>query len=203
MWQTAAGDRLGDVLLVNALKGKHGLDVGGLREVHAIGFDLDFGHKPRRGRVEDEGPRWEIGDPVPAPERRDYRNRDPHPGEVRAARALRRAFPDVDWLPVSSPRGVHLHALLAEVLTPEQSARLGEIVLERAGLKGHPVEVFPKLEGSTSRTCRLPLTGRSRLLSKGLTRLLYARRADDLRHFVSAKRATLAVFGLTLRDLAE
>lgn len=170
------GERLDRWQLTRALAGGSELQLLGVESSRCLVIDLDYRHDAERYK--------------PVTTASPEAKRIPLQAEVRAVRKLRRAFPNVTWHAVSSKRGVHVVALLSESAAASELHALGQRILAAAGVTG-PVEVFPTADG---RTCRLPLTGVSRLLNRSLTGPKHRKRNDDLKALLDGRRASLADF---------
>jgi hypothetical protein len=117
------------------------------------------------------------------------------------ADAVRSATPGVTWLPLATPHGLHLIAILDEPLPAADADAIGKGLLAAIG-NPQGVEAFPRTDsgGRSLRTCRLPLTGGSRLLADDLVSPRHRCRADDVRELVAMPKVSPSAFAAALLD---
>lgn len=181
--------------------GTFGLAVGGLRTIRHLVLDVDVHDLDRRLDERD----LDVDDWLD----RRRRRREGHEIISEAARpvveTLRRRFPALAPLVWRTRRGAHVLVLLEEVenvdRAHEAARALAEVVREELGEACPSIEAFPTADG---RTCRLPCTGASRLLSDDLVTLAHSRRWQDLATLTDeAPRVSLDALGLDLDDRAS
>lgn len=174
------------------LEGGHGVDLREQRSVRYVGIDIDCHDVDGSPAVADLDA-WLDDDST---SRRTRRRRERIAARARpVVEAVRAVTPGIAWLVLASPRGVHMVTLLAEPVATERAEQLARSILVRAGAPAS-VEPFPRAEAG-GRTCRLPLTGGSRLLQDDLTRFRHGRRVRDLVTLLGAPRVGVPALGDT------
>lgn len=171
------------------LAGECGLDLRDQSQIRFLGVDIDCHDLDGSQEAGDAlGIDEWLGAGKPHQRRRRLRERIAERARP-TLEAVRAATPGAEWVVLASPRGLHMVALLDEFVSAQRAAELADGVL---ALIGRPkcVETFPRVEAG-GRTCRLPLTGGSRLLADDLVRLRHGRRAADLVELLSTKRTPI------------